>query len=66
MFTFYRHLIKLYDSIAKLKFLNDKVSIGMYAKDGEYVEFHEEFECLGQVNITIIKWSQIVNSFEQF
>lgn len=45
-----RHLIKLYDSMAQLKFLNDKIAMGMYSKDGEYVEFHGNCECSGQVN----------------
>jgi len=44
-----RHLIKLYDSIEQLKFSNDKLAIGMFSKDGEYVEFHGMCECSGQV-----------------
>lgn len=42
--------MKLYDSIAQLKFSTNKLAVGMYAKDGEYVEFHENCECFGQVN----------------
>lgn len=45
-----RHLIKLYDSMAQLKFSKEKIAVGMYAKDGEYVEFSEHCECSGQVN----------------
>lgn len=47
-----RHLIKLYDSLAQLKFTRDKIANGMYAKDGEYVEFHGNCECSGQVKNT--------------
>lgn len=36
--------------MAKLKFLEDKIAVGMYAKDGEYVEFYGICECSGQVN----------------
>jgi len=35
--------------MAQLKFLKDKVAVGMYAKDGEYVEFSGTCECTGQV-----------------
>lgn len=54
-------MTKLYDSMAHLKFLNDKLAIGMYAKDGEYVEFHGECECSGQVNLGIIVHEWITN-----
>ncbi|XP_039284796.1 dynein beta chain, ciliary [Nilaparvata lugens] len=52
-----RHLTKLYDSIAKLKFQqennkNTKIAKGMFAKDGEYVEFSIDCDCSGQVE----KW----------
>ncbi|VVC32244.1 Hypothetical protein CINCED_3A002285 [Cinara cedri] len=47
-----KHLIKLYDSIAQLQFSKDKLAVGMYAKDGEYVEFYRNCECTGQVE----KW----------
>lgn len=50
-----KHLIKLFDSIARLNFgrdeagnLNRKI-MGMYAKDGEYVEFYETCDCNGAV-----------------
>lgn len=35
--------------MAKLKFSEDKIAVGMYAKDGEYVEFYGNCECSGQV-----------------
>jgi len=41
--------MKLYDSMAKIKFIKDKLAVGMYAKDGEYVEFDGNCECSGQV-----------------
>lgn len=50
-----RHLTKLFDSIARLKFAEDfngtstKRIVGMYAKDGEYVEFCEQCDCSGAV-----------------
>lgn len=47
-----KHLTKLFDSIARLCFDSEgsnKKIIGMYAKDGEYVEFHEDCECGGAV-----------------
>lgn len=51
-----RHLTKLFDSIAKLKFNetdqpNEKVALGMIAKDGEYVPFHGTCDCTGPVSI---------------
>lgn len=55
LILFSRHLTKLYDSIAKLKFhqennKNTKVARGMFAKDGEYVEFSSNCDCSGQVS----------------
>jgi len=35
--------------MAKIKFIKDKLGVGMYAKDGEYVEFDGNCECSGQV-----------------
>jgi len=50
-----KHLTKLFDSIAKLelgKNENDDIcSLGMYAKDGEYVIFDESSECIGAVEV---------------
>jgi len=37
--------------MAKIKFIKDKLGVGMYAKDGEYVEFDGNCECSGQVKI---------------
>ena len=51
-----RHLAKLFDSMAKLKFKMDendkptKEAVGMYSKDGEYVDFDEPCKCVGQVS----------------
>lgn len=48
-------MAKLFDSIAKLKFETDendeptKKALGMWSKDGEYVEFEEPCQCTGQV-----------------
>lgn len=49
-----KHLTKLFDSIAKLKFEgedNNMVAQGMIAKDSEYVEFSEICEIQGAVSI---------------
>ena len=48
-------MAKLFDSMAKLKFQQDdsgqptKTALGMYSKDGEYVDFDEPCELTGQV-----------------
>lgn len=45
--------MKLYDSIAELKFSSENAecnkACGMYARDGEYVDFVEYCECVGPV-----------------
>lgn len=52
-----KHLTKLFDSIARLNFgtadnsASYKKIIGMYAKDGEYVKFHEQCDGSGAVRI---------------
>lgn len=52
-----KHLTKLFDSIAKLKFVIDdegkmvKCALGMIAKDGEYVVFNEDADCNGAVEV---------------
>ncbi|XP_076261923.1 dynein heavy chain at 93AB isoform X2 [Rhynchophorus ferrugineus] len=52
-----KHLTKLFDSIARLNFETtddgELTSIieGMYAKDGEYVVFHENTNCNGAVEV---------------
>lgn len=50
-----RHLAKLFDSMARLKFEEDesgeptKNAVGMYSKDKEYVDLDQPCECIGQV-----------------
>jgi dynein heavy chain len=50
-----KHLTKLFDSMAKLKFEMDadnqpkKSAIGMYSKDGEYVNLEKPCDLNGQV-----------------
>ncbi|NWI39535.1 DYH9 protein, partial [Picathartes gymnocephalus] len=52
-----RHLSKLFDSLAKLKFQVDseqkttKVGLGMYSREEEYVQFSEPCDCSGQVEV---------------
>ncbi|XP_032221173.2 dynein beta chain, ciliary [Nematostella vectensis] len=52
-----RHLSKLFDNMARLKFKEDdagnvtKDAVGMYSKEGEYVEFDSVCDCDGQVEI---------------
>ncbi|GFN78401.1 dynein heavy chain 9, axonemal, partial [Plakobranchus ocellatus] len=53
--TVARHLTKLFDSMAKLKFELDKddkpvkTGLGMYSKDGEYVDLNKACDLNGQV-----------------
>jgi len=55
-------MIKLFDSIASLEFIDSKttekkVAAGMHAKDGEYVKFNENCDCSGPVsNVVIIHY----------
>ena len=55
LFQIAKHLTKLFDSMASLKFEQDddnndtKNALGMYSKDGEYVDFPEVCDCNGQV-----------------
>ncbi|XP_041078235.1 dynein heavy chain 9, axonemal-like [Polyodon spathula] len=50
-----RHLSKLFDNTAKMKFDTDsegnptKMGLGMYSKEDEYVTFNEPCNCSGQV-----------------
>ncbi|KAL3857821.1 hypothetical protein ACJMK2_012454, partial [Sinanodonta woodiana] len=50
-----RHLIKLFDSLAKLKFEKDekncdtKIAFGMISKEGEYVDLEKTTDLSGQV-----------------
>ncbi|NWX62644.1 DYH17 protein, partial [Promerops cafer] len=52
-----RHLTKLYDSLAKLKFQEgsdkkpQKVAHGMFSRDGEYVPFDADCDLSGQVEV---------------
>ncbi|XP_077291064.1 dynein heavy chain at 93AB [Arctopsyche grandis] len=51
-----RHLTKLFDSIAKLKFNplgpnNEYSAEGMIAKDGEFVKFFQDCDCNGPVEV---------------
>lgn len=51
-----KHLTKLFDSMAKLKFVKKEDGgtqnsvMGMHAKDGEYVDFHVQCDCNGPVS----------------
>ena len=51
-----RHLSNLFDSLCKLKFRLDadgkplKVSLGMYSKEDEYVDFDRDCDLSGQVS----------------
>nr|XP_039332256.1 dynein heavy chain 17, axonemal [Saimiri boliviensis boliviensis] len=52
-----RHLSKLFDSLCKLKFRLDanhkplKVGLGMYSKEDEYMDFDQECDLSGQVEV---------------
>ncbi|XP_054276549.1 dynein beta chain, ciliary [Macrosteles quadrilineatus] len=51
-----KHLTKLFDSMARLKFVPGEVegtksALGMHAKDGEYVEFNHDCDCSGPVEV---------------
>ncbi|NXH48679.1 DYH9 protein, partial [Dicaeum eximium] len=52
-----RHLSKLFDNLAKLKFQVDseqkttKMGLGMYSREEEYVQFSEPCDCSGQVEV---------------
>lgn len=48
-------MIKLFDSIASLEFIDSKttdkrIAAGMHAKDGEYVKFNDSCDCSGPVS----------------
>jgi len=47
--------------MAKIKFIKDKLAVGMYAKDGEYVDFDGNCECSGQVKKKQKIWIYIFN-----
>uniref|UniRef100_A0A8C5WIH4 Dynein axonemal heavy chain 17 n=1 Tax=Leptobrachium leishanense TaxID=445787 RepID=A0A8C5WIH4_9ANUR len=51
-----RHLSKLFDNMAKMKFEGEsesqsKTGLGMYSKEDEYVPFNEPCDCSGQVEL---------------
>ncbi|XP_057215442.1 dynein heavy chain 9, axonemal [Triplophysa rosa] len=52
-----RHLSKLFDNMAKMKFETDadgnptKTGLGMFSKEDEYVPFNEPCDCSGQVEV---------------
>ncbi|XP_008011290.3 dynein axonemal heavy chain 17 [Chlorocebus sabaeus] len=52
-----RHLSKLFDSLCKLKFQLDandkplKVGLGMYSKEDEYMDFDQDCDLSGQVEV---------------
>ena len=57
---------KLFDNMAKLKFVDDadgnptKEAVGMYSKEGEYVDFDKPCDCSGQVkNLELIFLSAV-------
>lgn len=61
-----KHLTKLFDSIARLKFEDDKTNeitckyiLGMFAKDGEYVTFDEKCDSSGAVSVNALKFISV-------
>lgn len=50
-----KHLSKLFDNMAKMRFEEDeegnptKMGLGMYSKEEEYVPFNQSCDCTGQV-----------------
>lgn len=53
-----KHLSKLFDNTAKMRFETDgegnpsKTGLGMYSKEEEYVPFNQSCDCTGQVKYT--------------
>lgn len=68
-----RHLLKLFDNIADLRFKDsdrgggaeeedgEAVAIGMYSREGEYVPFSEPCVCEGQVRFLSVQ-IQVLNT----
>uniref|UniRef100_A0A669PYI5 Dynein axonemal heavy chain 9 n=1 Tax=Phasianus colchicus TaxID=9054 RepID=A0A669PYI5_PHACC len=60
-----RHLSKLFDNLAKMRFQLDseqkptKIGLGMYSKEEEYVSFSEPCDCSGQVEVWL---NHVLNS----
>lgn len=60
-FLYFRHLTKLYDSLGKLKMhTGTKNARGMWAKDGEYVEFKGVCDCSGKSTVKRINKTKII------
>ncbi|XP_075210990.1 dynein heavy chain at 93AB [Lycorma delicatula] len=62
-----RHLTKLFDSMARLKFVPGEVegtqsALGMFAKDGEYVEFSHDCDCSGPVEVWLNRLQQAMRN----
>lgn len=60
-------MIKLFDSIASLEFIDlktseKKIASGMHAKDGEYVKFNEDCDCSGPVSIFMSYYYHLIIS----
>ncbi|XP_049749389.1 dynein axonemal heavy chain 11 isoform X2 [Elephas maximus indicus] len=58
-----RHLAKLFDSIADLRFEDSQHvsahrAVGMYSKEKEYVAFQAECECIGHVEMWLLQLEQ--------
>ena len=59
LFQVAKHLTKLFDSLAHMKFELDKDEnpikngLGMYSKDGEYVDLNSPCDLNGQVNLCL-------------
>lgn len=65
-----KHLTKLFDSIARLKFetIDNNASgeknyniLGMFAKDGEYVQFDEECDSSGAVSTFLLPFKRVIS-----
>uniref|UniRef100_H2YYC1 Uncharacterized protein n=1 Tax=Ciona savignyi TaxID=51511 RepID=H2YYC1_CIOSA len=63
-----RHLAKLFDNMAQLKFKPDdsgnptKTALGMFSKEKEYVEFDTPCECVGPVETWLNTLMEIMRS----
>uniref|UniRef100_F7AU91 AAA+ ATPase domain-containing protein n=1 Tax=Ciona intestinalis TaxID=7719 RepID=F7AU91_CIOIN len=63
-----RHLAKLFDNMAQLKFKEDeagnptKTALGMYSKEKEYVDFDKPCECVGPVENWLNTLMEIMRS----
>uniref|UniRef100_A0A8B9JC40 Uncharacterized protein n=1 Tax=Astyanax mexicanus TaxID=7994 RepID=A0A8B9JC40_ASTMX len=64
----HRHLSKLFDNTAKMKFETDadgkpsKTGIGMFSKEEEYVPFNEPCDCTGQTLYNFLRTAQVLHS----